>query len=199
VNAPKAFPSTAAFRNWLERNGASVAELIVRCFKVHGSDRGLTYKQALDEALCTGWIDGVRRGLDEDSFTVRFTPRKATSVWSAVNVKRARELEAEGRMTANGRAAFEARQSAKGRYSFESEPADFAPAMKKRFRARAKAWAFWAAQPPGYRRVATFWVMSAKKQATRERRLDTVIACSARRERIPLLARPRKGDKGQAV
>lgn len=196
MSAPKAFPSTAAFRKWLERNGASASELIVRCFKVHAAARGLTYKQALDEALCTGWIDGVRRGLDEDSFTVRFTPRKPKSVWSTVNIERARELEAEGRMTADGRAAFEARQSATGRYSHESKPAAFAPAMTRRFRARAKAWAFWSAQPPGYRKVATFWVMNAKQEATRERRMDTVIACSEKRERIPLLARPGKGDKG---
>ena len=191
--APRAFADTAAFRTWLERHHARETELLVRCFKRHASDRGLTYPEAVDEALCWGWIDGVRRSLDEDSFSNRFSPRKAKSVWSAINIKRARELEAEGRMAPPGRAAFEARRSATGVYSFESKPVDFPAAMKRRFRAAARAYAFWSAQPPGYRRVATFWVLSAKQEATRARRLDVVIACSKRGERIPLLARAKPG------
>jgi uncharacterized protein YdeI (YjbR/CyaY-like superfamily) len=151
----------------------------------------VTYAQALDEALCWGWIDGVRRGVDADSFSVRFSPRKPNSVWSAVNIRRAKQLLAEGRMASPGRAAFEARRSARGVYSFESKPTDFPPPMKRRFRAHAAAFRFWSALPPGYRRTATFWVLSAKQPATRERRLDVVIACSAKGERIPLLARDR--------
>jgi uncharacterized protein YdeI (YjbR/CyaY-like superfamily) len=188
LSAPRTFPSAAAFRQWLGRQHERETELHVRCFKVHAGDRGLTYQQALDEALCVGWIDGVRRSLDADSFSVRFSPRKAKSVWSAVNIKRAKQLAAEGRMTPAGRAAFEQRKSAQGVYSFESKPADFPEAMKRRFQSNAKAFAFWSAQPPGYRRTATFWVLAAKQEATRERRLDVVIACSARGERIPLLA-----------
>jgi uncharacterized protein YdeI (YjbR/CyaY-like superfamily) len=183
------FRSPEAFRAWLERQHDRESELLVRCFKAHAPSRGLTYRQALDEALCFGWIDGVRRGLDADSFSVRFSPRKAASVWSAINIKRARELESEGRMAPPGRAAFQARRSAKGIYSFESKPQEFTAAMKRRFQAKRAAYAFWSQQPPGYRRVATFWVMSAKQDATRERRLEVVIACSAREERIPLLAR----------
>ena len=186
MSAPRTFASPAAFRQWLARNGATATDLIVRCFKVHARDRGLTYKEALDEALCTGWIDGVRRSLDADSFSVRFSPRRPKSIWSAVNIRRARELEAAGRMTPVGRAAFEARQSAQGAYSFESRPADFPPALKRRFRAQAKAFAFFRAQPPGYRRLMAFWVTSARREETRERRLDALIACSARCERIPL-------------
>ena len=187
--APVTFTRAAAFRTWLTRHHDRETALLVRCFKVQARDRGITYPQAVDEALCWGWIDGVRRGLDQDSFSVRFSPRKARSVWSAINIRRAKELAAEGRLAAPGRAAFEARRSAKGVYSFESKPADFPPALKRRFRAHARAYAFWSAQPPGYRRVVTFWVMAAKQEATRTRRLDVVIGCSARGARIPLMAR----------
>jgi uncharacterized protein YdeI (YjbR/CyaY-like superfamily) len=184
-------PRAGAFPAWLEVHHDRETEIIVRCFKVHAADRGVTYSQALDEALCWGWIDGVRRSLDEHSFSVRFSPRKANSIWSAVNIRRAKTLEAAGRMAPPGRAAFEARRSAKGVYSFESKPTDLPASMKRRFRAAAAAFRFWSAQPPGYRRTATFWVLSAKREATRERRLDVVIACSARGQRIPLLARDR--------
>ena len=192
MSAPaRSFPSAAAFRAWLERHHARETELLVRCFKVHAADRGLTYSQALDEALCWGWIDGVRRSIDADSFSVRYSPRKPDSVWSAVNIRRAKALEAGGRLAPPGRAALEARRSARGVYSFESKPTDFPPPMKRRFRSHADAFRFWSAQPPGYRRTATFWVLSAKQEATRERRLDVVIACSANGQRIPLLARDR--------
>ena len=187
----RGFSGPAAFRAWLERAHARETELIVRCFKVAAADRGLTYPQAVDEALCFGWIDGVRRSVDADSFSVRFTPRKRGSVWSAVNIRRAKALLAAGRMAAPGRAAFEARRSAKGVYSFESKPTDFPAAMKRRFRSHADAFRFWSTQPPGYRRTVAFWVLSAKQEATRERRLGIVIACSARGQRIPLLARDR--------
>jgi uncharacterized protein YdeI (YjbR/CyaY-like superfamily) len=197
LSAPeRGFPGVAAFRAWLERHHGREAELLVRCFKVHAAGRGMTYAQALDEALCWGWIDGVRRSVDEDSFSVRFSPRKPNSVWSAVNIRRAKQLEADGRMAPPGRAAFAARRSARGVYSFESKPADFPPAMKRRFRSSAAAFRFWSAQPPGYRRTATFWVLSAKQQATRDRRLDVVIACCARGQRIPLLARDRPSTAG---
>ena len=192
MSAPaRSFPSAAVFGAWLERHHARETELLVRCFKVHAADRGLTYSQGLDEALCWGWIDGVRRSIDADSFSVRFSPRKPDSVWSAVNIRRAKALEAAGRLAPPGRTAFEARRSARGVYSFESKPTDFPPPMKRRFRSHADAFRFWSAQPPGYRRTATFWVLSAKQEATRERRLDVVIACSANGQRIPLLARDR--------
>lgn len=187
----RAFAGPAAFGAWLLRRHDREKELLVRCFKVHAGDRGLTYTQALDEALCWGWIDGVRRSVDADSFSVRFSPRKPGSVWSAVNIRRAKALLAAGRMASPGKAAFEARRSAKGVYSFESKPADLPAAMKRRFRSHADAFRFWSAQPPGYRRTVAFWVLSGKQEATRERRLGIVIACSARGQRIPLLARDR--------
>jgi uncharacterized protein YdeI (YjbR/CyaY-like superfamily) len=174
------FRSGAAFRRWLAAHHAKAPELLIRLFKVHALDQGMGYRDALDEALCFGWIDAVRRGLDGDSFLIRFTPRKAKSYWSDVNLRRAKELEAEGRMHAAGRAAWQATDLARApKYSFESEHAVLEPAMEKRFRASRGAWKFFEAQPPGYRRLALFRVMRAKQAATRERNLDKLIASSA--------------------
>lgn len=180
----KAFASSEAFRAWLARHHARVPELYVRCAKV-GTGRGLTYRLALDEALCVGWIDGVRHALDATSFSVRFTPRKAGSAWSAVNIRRYKELDAEGRVRPQGRAAFGA--GVKSRYSFESRPRALGPAFVRRFRANARAWSFWGAQPPWYRRTCSFWVMSAKRAETRERRLARLIALSERGKGVPPL------------
>jgi uncharacterized protein YdeI (YjbR/CyaY-like superfamily) len=120
---PKAFASRQEFRKWLAANHRTTKELLVRCYKVNARHRGLTYREALDEALCFGWIDGLRRAVDEVSFSTRFTPRKAKSKWSAINIRRARELEAEGRMHHSGRAAFQARDTGNSRrYSFEEKP-----------------------------------------------------------------------------
>ncbi|MGE5127896.1 MAG: YdeI/OmpD-associated family protein [Betaproteobacteria bacterium] len=194
---PRAFASVQAFRAWLERHHASRRELIVRCFKVHASDRGLTYRQALDEALCFGWIDGVRRALDRDSFSTRFTPRKPKSYWSVANRKRARELAAEGRLHAAGLAALPARASAKpDRYSFEARSAALTPAFERRLRERPRARAFLDAQPPWYRRTSVFWVMSAKKEETRERRFRTLVDCCERQRTIPPLTRPQRAPGG---
>lgn len=184
--APRAFRTPAAFRAWLQSNHRTAPELVVRLYKVAFADRGLTYGQALDEALCFGWIDGVRRGLDAESFSVRFTPRKLRSIWSRVNVAHVERLAREGRMAAAGMAAFAARDEARtGIYSFERAALKLDPAYERRFRANKQAWAYWQAQPPGYRRLNVFRVMSAKQEATRERRLGILIACSARQTRIP--------------
>lgn len=184
----RSFPSPAAFRAWLEAHHGDATELVIRLFKVHAASRGLTYRQALDEALCFGWIDGVRRALDGDSFTQRFTPRRRGSVWSAVNIRRMRELEAEGRVAPPGRAAFAAATSAKGRYSFESPPMELSTAYRRRLAAQRAASAFWESRPPWYRRTAAFWVMSAKKEETRDRRFETLLERCARGEAVPPLA-----------
>jgi uncharacterized protein YdeI (YjbR/CyaY-like superfamily) len=160
----------------------------VRCFRTEAGHRGLTYRQALDEALSFGWIDGVRHRFDEVSFTVRFTPRKAKSAWSAVNVARFGELKAEGRMRPPGLAAFVARVTTS--YSYESRPRELAPAHRRRFRANARAWRFFEAQPPWYRRTCVFWVMSGKREETRARRLAVLIAHSERQEGSPALKPP---------
>jgi uncharacterized protein YdeI (YjbR/CyaY-like superfamily) len=184
------FAGPAEFRAWLAKNHATASELFVRCSKTHEA-KGLTYRQALDEALCLGWIDGVRHGVDASSFSVRFTPRKPRSAWSTINIKRFQQLQAEGRVKRAGLSAFEAR--VKSHYSFESRPRALAPAYLRRFRSNARAWAFFEAQPPWYRRTSSFWVMSAKQLETRDRRLAQLIARSARGEGIPPLKRPNAG------
>ena len=183
-----AFASAAAFRSWLEAHHRDTSELVLRLFKKHASARGLTYREALDEALCYGWIDGVIRALDEDSFTQRFTPRKPKSAWSAINVARFQELQAGGRVRPPGLAAFAAR--VKTTYSYESRPRELSPAFRKEFRAHARAWRFFEAQPPWYRRTCAFWVMCAKRPETRLRRLAVLITHSEKQEGIPALKPP---------
>jgi len=150
---------------------------------------GLTYREALDQALCFGWIDGVRRAVDDESFSIRFTPRKARSTWSAVNIKRANQLEDEERMHPAGRAAFAAREPRSSRrYSFESKPRELRRDYQKRLRANRRAWTFFRAQAPWYQRTSIFWVMEAKREETRLRRLDELIQRSAKGQAIRLLS-----------
>ncbi len=195
VSKPRAFRSSQAFRHWLEQNHAKAAELYVRCFKVHARAHGVTYAEALDDALCFGWIDGVRRSIDEDSFSVRFTPRKQDSKWSAVNIRKVAKLEADGRMHESGLAVFRDRLKRPAGYSFESAPRALAPAYLKQLRANAEAWAYYQAQAPWYQRTSAFWVMSGKKEETRIRRLEILIASSAAGAPVPPL-RPRPGVTG---
>jgi uncharacterized protein YdeI (YjbR/CyaY-like superfamily) len=185
---PRFFASGASFRGWLEKYHTRRPELLVGFYKRSAKRSGMTYSQALDEALAFGWIDGVRRGLDAERWTIRFTPRKPRSIWSNVNIRHVKRLIAEGRMHAAGLRAYEARTAARsGVYSFEREPMAFDGAAKKAFAANAPAKTFFDAQPPGYRRVTTFWVMSAKKADTRARRLAQLIGKSARGERIDFM------------
>lgn len=187
---PKSFRTQDDLRAWLEKSHASEKELTLRCFKVHAKARGIGYKEGLDEALCYGWIDGVRRGLDADSFTVRFTPRKAKSNWSKVNIKRAIELEAEGRMRPPGLAAFRARdKTAVAPYSFENRDTKLDATSQKKFRMNKRAWTFFQTQPPWYQRTSIWWVMSAKREETRAKRLATLMEYSAKGTPIPLLTR----------
>ncbi len=183
--APRSFRTPAAFRAWLARHHARAPELVVRLYRVPHARRGITYAQALDEALCYGWIDGVRRALDAVSFTVRFTPRRPRSIWSRVNVGHVERLLAEGRMADPGLAAYRARDAARtGVYSFERAAATYSPELLRRFRRERGAWVFFTAQPPGYQRTVTHWVASARQEATRLRRLDRVIAVSAQGKRL---------------
>jgi uncharacterized protein YdeI (YjbR/CyaY-like superfamily) len=188
----RSFASVGAFRKWLKANHAKESELLVRCYKTHAQDKGITYREALDEALCFGWIDGVRRAADEESFSIRFTPRRSKSKWSLVNVKRARELETAGRMHSSGRAAFAARETKSSRrYSFEEKPTKLDPKSNKAFQANRTAWNFFRAQAPWYQRTSIFWVMDAKREETRTRRLNHLIDRSARKEPIKPLDRVR--------
>ena len=187
---PRYFRQAAEMRAWLEKNHDSVSELWIGFFNQRSGKTGITYREALDEALCFGWIDGVRKSVDEGRYMQRFTPRKARSMWSVVNMKRVHELEAAGRMCAPGRAAFEKRdEKTSGADSIARANAAFTGALERRFRESAKAWAFFQSRPPGYRHLATWYVMSAKKDETRLRRLDTLIALCADGRHLPGLDR----------
>jgi uncharacterized protein YdeI (YjbR/CyaY-like superfamily) len=192
---PRYFATPADFRAWLAANHASAPELLVGFYKVDSGKPSITWPQSVDQALCFGWIDGVRRSLGADAYTIRFTPRRPRSIWSAVNTRRFAALEAEGQVAAAGRAAFAAREAKRaGVYSFEqAKPPALAPAQRKLLRANAKAWAFFNSRPPWYQRTATHWVVSAKKPETRDKRLQTLIADSAAGRTIGPLTRP--GDK----
>lgn len=179
------FNSPTEWRSWLRQHHADAGNLLVRIRKAGSSGRGLTYAEALDEALCYGWIDGVRRRIDDEAFSIRFTPRKPKSIWSRINVGHVERLMAEGRMKAPGLAAFKAREEKRtGVYAFEQESRELPAAAKRLFRANGKAWKWFQEQPPWYRRVCAHWVISAKKEATRERRLAQLIERSATGKRI---------------
>lgn len=175
------FARPADFRRWLKANHAKAAELWVGFWKVDSGQPSITWPQSVDEALCVGWIDGVRKSLGDKAYTIRFTPRRPGSVWSAVNIERFAVLDAEGRVQPAGRTAFEARREDRSRiYAFEQGEVAFEAGQLAQFQAHAAAWTFFAAQPPGYRKVVTWWVISAKQAATRDKRLQTLIeACTA--------------------
>ncbi len=179
------FATAADFRRWLERRHATAPELQVGFYKKSANKSGMSYKEAVDEALCFGWIDGIVRRLDAERFTHRFTPRKPGSIWSNVNVGHVARLAAAGKMHAAGRAAFAARSAAKtGIYAFEQEAQKLPRAFERRFRAHAKAWAFFNAQAPWYRRRMIHKIASAKQAATRARWLERTIAASAAGRRL---------------
>ncbi|MBA4073237.1 MAG: bacteriocin-protection protein [Gemmatimonas sp.] len=183
---PKFFKTTEALRAWFTKHGATKSELWIGYYKKASGKGGVVYKQALDEALCVGWIDGQLRSIDDTCYMQRWTPRKPRSNWSNVNIRKVQVLIAAGRMTPMGLAAFARRVPERtGVYSFEKPSLECPPTFLKRFKANKAAWAFWSAQPPGYRRIVTGYVTSAKQEATRERRLSLVIEHSARGERIP--------------
>lgn len=186
------FETPFDFRRWLEANGVSGSELWVGYWKKGTKRPSVTWEETVDEALCFGWIDGIRRRVDDDAYTVRFTPRRPKSVWSLRNLERFAVLLAEGRVTPMGQAAFDRKEEARtGVYSFEQEvPAELAEEFVERFRAHATAWEDWEARPPGYRRRATHWVMSAKRPETRERRMGVLIEDCAAGRAIKLLRRP---------
>ena len=171
------FSTPADFLAWLEKNHAVHSELSVGFYKRDSGKPSITWPESVDAALCYGWIDGVRNSIDALSYRIRFTPRKPTSTWSAINVKRVAELTRLGLMHPAGIKAFEARKGDKtGIYAYEQrKTAKLPPAYEKRFRANKKAWAFFQKQPPWYQRTATYRVISAKQEATRQKRLAELI------------------------
>ena len=185
---PHYFTSAAKFHQWLEKNHATATELLVGLYKKSSGKPSITYQGALDEALCFGWIDGIRKSVDENRYTIRFTPRKPGSIWSNVNIKRANELSALGRMGPAGLAAFEARKAEKsGVYSYENRPRQLSAEYEQQFRANKKAWEFFRSQASYYQRTASSWVMTAKKEETRLRRLATLIEDSVQGRRLGIM------------
>lgn len=190
---PKFFKTPEDFRAWLTKHHETERELLVGFWKVDSGKPSITWPQSVDEALSFGWIDGVRRRVDDESYTIRFTPRKPTSIWSAVNIKRMKALIEEGRVAPAGHAAFDKRDESRSElYSYERKAAAFDEETLERFAEEKKAWAWYNAQAPWYRRTTAHWVTSAKRPETREKRLLLLIACSKKGERIPGLIATKK-------
>lgn len=185
VARPTFFPTAAEFRRWLKANHATAPELLVGFWKKGSGKPSIDWPQARDQALCFGWIDGVRKSLGEDAYTIRFTPRRKGSIWSKVNVERFAALKGEGLMTPAGERAYEENKAKSGLYAYERELAKLEPAEEKLFRKDRAAWADWEKRPPGYRKTVLHWVTSAKKRETRAKRLATLIDCCAKGEKIP--------------
>jgi uncharacterized protein YdeI (YjbR/CyaY-like superfamily) len=188
---PIFFRNPAEYRKWLEKNHSTAKELWIGYYKKATGKPSLTWEQTVDESLCFGWIDGIRKSIDEESFKQRVTPRRPTSVWSQINIRKIGELSKAGLMQPAGLAAFEKRDS-KRTYSYESFAAPLGRDQEKIFRANKKAWEFWLAQPAGYKRLASWYVMSAKQEATRQRRLERLIVDSAAGRRIGMLETKKK-------
>jgi len=188
---PTFFKSPAEFRAWLDSNQETSVELWVGFYKRSSDKPSITCPDAVDEALCFGWIDGVRKSVDKEAYTIRFTPRKAKSQWSRINIRRAKQLVESSRMHAAGLQAFAGAEDQPPKYSYEQrQKASFDGEQERQFRANSEAWDFFQSQPPWYRRTATFWVISGKKQETRQRRLATLIENSGQKRPVKPLTRP---------
>jgi uncharacterized protein YdeI (YjbR/CyaY-like superfamily) len=189
------FPSYSDLRKWFEKNHATARELWVGYYKKSSGKPSISWPESVDEALCVGWIDGIRYRLDDCSYMIRFSPRRTGSIWSVINVRRAQVLIAEGRMSPSGLEAFQARKENKsGVYSYEQRRAQLEEPYSGRLRKNKAAWDFFRVQPPSYKKAAGWWVVSAKKEDTRLKRLDKLIEDSARGLRIAQFT-PRKSSK----
>jgi len=186
MTEPTFFPTEADFRRWLEANHMTAPELLVGFWKKSSGNPSIDWPQARDQALCFGWIDGIRKSLGEDAYTIRFTPRRKGSIWSKVNVERFDALKAAGLMTAAGEAAYERDKHRSGVYSYERPVASLTPHEEAMFRGNKGAWSDWQARPAGYRRSALGWVTGAKRPETRAKRLAELIQVSAEGHRLPL-------------
>jgi uncharacterized protein YdeI (YjbR/CyaY-like superfamily) len=189
---PKFFATANEFRAWLQRHHGSAPELLVGFHKTSSGKASVSWPESVDEALCFGWIDGVRRRLDESSYTIRFTPRRPGSIWSAVNIRRAQALERQGRMAAAGHRAFARRREKRSmRYSYEQRPAELVAPYAGMLRRNAAARKFFESQAPSYRRAATWWVLSARREETRLKRAATLVELSSGGRLIPQFVRRR--------
>ncbi len=187
---PAFFRTPSTFRRWLEKHHTDTNELIVGFYKKASGKPSLTWPESVDQALCFGWIDGIRKSIDDISYTIRFTPRKSRSTWSSINITRAQALIDDGQMQPAGMRAFEARTENKsGIYSYEQRRAELAEPYTRLLKKTKAAWSFFQAQSPSYRKTVGWWIVSAKKEATRMRRLERLIAYSAKGQKLPELVR----------
>ncbi|MBC9913460.1 YdeI/OmpD-associated family protein [Chitinophaga varians] len=185
-NEPVFFETGAAFRKWLDKNHHKAEELLVGYYKTSSGKKSMSWSESVDEAICYGWIDGVRRSVDEESYTIRFTPRKPKSIWSAINIKKVEDLTREGRMMPAGLAAFSKREVKRSAiYTYElEESAKLSDEFEQQFRANEKAWAFYQKMAAGYRKLTAHWVMTGKQAATREKRLAELIRDCAEGKKV---------------
>ena len=193
MQTPVFFKSSNELHKWFQRNHYKASDLWIGFYTVKSEKGAATYKEALDEALCFGWIDGIRKNVDKGSYTIRFTPRKKRSIWSNVNTKRMNELIKEGRVQASGMEAFKERIEEKtGVYSFEQNSHKLSSAFEKKFRSNKKAWKFFTSKAPWYQRTCIHWVMGAKQEATRLKRMETLINDSENEKTLRQLTRTTK-------
>jgi uncharacterized protein YdeI (YjbR/CyaY-like superfamily) len=179
------FSNQREFRDWLMKNHRIETEIIVGFYKVGSGKPSMTWPESVDQALCFGWIDGIRKSIDNESYCIRFTPRKPLSHWSAVNIKKAEELIRKGLMEPAGLALYKNRKADNsGKYSYENKPARLPARYEKRFKENKEAWSFFKSQAPSYRKSVFYWILSAKRQTTQISRLEKVIKVSERQKRL---------------
>jgi uncharacterized protein YdeI (YjbR/CyaY-like superfamily) len=183
--SPIFFNNQSEFRQWLEKNYARETELLVGYYRVETGKPSMTWSQSVDQALCFGWIDGIRKKVDGESYCIRFTPRKRTSKWSHINIAKVQELTRLGLMHPAGLEAFShCKEANSGGYSFENEVKTLPEEFENKFRARTDAWEFYSAQPPSYRKMVTHWLLSARQKATQIKRLEELIQKSSQNTRL---------------
>lgn len=182
---PMFFDDQTKFRDWLTKKHQTATELLVGFYKVGSGKPSMTWPESVDQALCFGWIDGVRKRIDDDSYSVRFTPRKPASIWSAVNIQKIEDLTKAGLMQPAGIAAYEKRTENRSKvYAYENDPSELSPAFEKTFRKNKKAWDFFTSQAPSYQRTIVHWIMRAKQEATQLSRLTKTIEASEQLKRL---------------
>jgi len=190
---PKFFSKSIHFRNWLEKNHSKKTELLVGFYKKDSGKQSITWPESVDEALCFGWIDGIRKSLNDKSYTIRFTPRKEKSHWSAVNLKRFAELKKSGLVQPSGLQAYKRMEPKNSKQaSFEQEKITLDKKFETKIKTNKKAWAYFKKLAPSYKKASIWWVISAKKEETQWRRLNVLINCSEAEEKIPQLQLPKK-------
>ncbi len=190
---PTFFRTPDEFHKWLAKHHDTTDQLQVGYYKKDTGKPSITWPESVDEALCYGWIDGIRKSIDDSRYTIRFTPRRPGSIWSSVNIGRAKELIKQGRMQPAGLSAYEARRENKsGIYSYEQRPAELVEPYNRLLKKNKAAWSFFQQQPPSYRKVINWWIVCAKKEETRLKRLERLEAFSAKGQRLPEMTAGKK-------